>query len=76
MQSCYVNLKSWNLTIDDLVKSRKTIVSAKQIFIVETKGQEDLDVPLKIQRLRQWCEDINRVQTEVKYNFVYVDEEL
>jgi len=44
MQSCYVNLKSWNLTIDDLVKSRKTIVSAKQIFIVETKGQEDLDV--------------------------------
>jgi len=50
-------------------------LSAKQIFIVETKGQEDLDVPLKIQRLRQWCEDINRVQTEVKYDFVYVDEE-
>jgi type III restriction enzyme len=47
----------------------------KQIVIVETKGQEDLDVPLKMARLRQWCEDINRVQAVVKYDFVYVDEE-
>ncbi len=47
----------------------------KRIFIVETKGQEDLDVPLKMQRLRQWCEDINRVQTDVQYDFVYVDQE-
>src|SRR3990172_4596099 len=47
----------------------------KRIVIVETKGQEDLDVPLKLERLRQWCEDINRVQTDVKYDFVYVDEE-
>jgi type III restriction enzyme len=50
-------------------------VSAKRIFIVETKGREDLDVPPKMQRLRQWCEDINRVQAEVEYDFVYVDEE-
>ena len=50
-------------------------LSRKQVFIVETKGHEDMDVPLKIQRLRQWCEDINRVQTDVKYDFVYVDEE-
>ncbi|TFH37622.1 MAG: type III restriction endonuclease subunit R [Anaerolineales bacterium] len=50
-------------------------LSAKSIVIVETKGQEDLDVPLKMQRLRQWCEDINRVQAEVKYDFVYVDQE-
>jgi type III restriction enzyme len=47
----------------------------KRIVIVETKGREDLDVPLKMARLRQWCEDINRVQTDVKYDFVYVDEE-
>ena len=47
----------------------------ERIVIVETKGQEDLDVPLKIERLRQWCEDINRVQSDVKYDFVYVDEE-
>jgi hypothetical protein len=25
--------------------------------------------------LRQWCEDINRVQSDVRYDFVYVDEE-
>ena len=50
-------------------------VSDKEIFIVETKGQEDLDVPLKMARLKQWCEDINRVQSDVKYGFVYVDME-
>jgi type III restriction enzyme len=50
-------------------------LSAKHIVVVETKGQEDLDVPLKMQRLRLWCEDINRVQTDVKYDFVYVDQE-
>jgi type III restriction enzyme len=50
-------------------------VPAKKIYVVETKGQEDLDVPLKMQRLRQWCEDINRVQKDVVYDFVYVDQE-
>ena len=50
-------------------------LSAKEIYIVETKGQADLDVPLKTRRLKQWCEDINRVQSEVKYDFVYVDQE-
>lgn len=50
-------------------------LSAKRIFIVETKGREELDVPLKMQRLRQWCEDINRAQTDVEYDFAYVDEE-
>ncbi|WP_435547035.1 DEAD/DEAH box helicase family protein [Desulfobacterium sp. N47] len=49
-------------------------LSDSRVVIVETKGQEDIDVPLKMERLRQWCEDINRVQTEVKYDFVYVDE--
>jgi type III restriction enzyme len=50
-------------------------LSNKRMVIAETKGQEDLDVPLKMARLREWCEDINRVQTDVKYDFVYVDEE-
>jgi len=26
-------------------------------------------------RLRQWCKDINRVQSVVEYDFVYVDQE-
>jgi len=50
-------------------------LSNRHILIVETKGREDLDVPLKMARLRQWCEDINRVQGAVNYDFVYVDEE-
>ena len=49
-------------------------VTAKQIYIVETKGQEDLDVPLKLARLKQWCQDINKTQTDVIYDFVYVDQ--
>ena len=50
-------------------------LSAREVFIVETKGQEDLDVPLKMARLRQWCEDINQAQEQIKYGFVYVDQE-
>lgn len=50
-------------------------VSQKEIYIVETKGREDLDVPLKIERLKQWCNDINHIQSDVRFGFVYVDEE-
>lgn len=50
-------------------------VSDEEVFIVETKGQADLDVPRKMERLRQWCEDMNHVQLDVKYDFVYVDQE-
>ena len=45
------------------------------VVIVETKGQEDLDVPLKMERLRQWCDDVNRAQDDVEYNYVFVDQE-
>jgi type III restriction enzyme len=47
----------------------------KEIFIIETKGLEDLDVPLKIARLKQWCEDVNSLQKQVKFDWVLVDEE-
>jgi type III restriction enzyme len=49
-------------------------LSANALCIVETKGLEDLDVPLKMARLKQWCEDINRVQAKVRYSFVFVDQ--
>ena len=45
-----------------------------RIVIIETKGQEDLDVPLKMERLKQWCQDINQLST-VKYDFVFVDQQ-
>lgn len=49
--------------------------SEKEVFIVETKGLEDLDVPLKTARLKQWCEDINKAQSDATYDFVFVDQE-
>lgn len=54
---------------------REALETIVYLYDVETKGQEDLDVPLKMARLRQWCEDINRVQQRVKYSFVFVDQE-
>jgi type III restriction enzyme len=68
----YVNAEGniSNYYPDFLVK-----LADKRIMIVETKGLEDLDVPLKMERLRQWCDDINRVQSDVTYDFVYVDQE-
>jgi len=50
-------------------------VSDTEVYVVETKGREDLDVPQKMERLKQWCKDINKVQSEIKYGFVFVDEE-
>ncbi|MEI7669528.1 MAG: hypothetical protein WCJ33_05565 [Pseudomonadota bacterium] len=47
--------------------------SEKEIYIIETKGIEDLDVPLKIARLKEWCKDINELQNNVKYNFIFVE---
>lgn len=44
------------------------------VLLIETKGHEDLDDPLKIARLSQWCDDINTLQSKTKYDFVYVDE--
>lgn len=46
-----------------------------KIVIVETKGQEDLDVPLKMKRLAQWCEDINKIQSVTQYDYAFVDQE-
>lgn len=48
--------------------------SASQVFIVETKGLEDLDVALKMKRLRQWCEDVNKAQAGIRYDCLLVDE--
>lgn len=50
-------------------------LSDNRIVIIETKGQEDLDVSQKMMRLKLWCEDVNRVQSDVEYGFVFVDEE-
>ncbi len=46
-----------------------------QLIVVETKGQQDLDVPLKLARLKQWCDDVAKVDADHAVGFVYVDEE-
>jgi len=55
---------------DFLVKT-----SPQEIYIVETKGLEDLDVPLKIERLKKWCEDINAINKKIRFDFVFVEKE-
>ena len=47
----------------------------KSIYIVETKGLEDLDVPLKMDRLKKWCADINKYQNKIKFDYVFVEED-
>jgi len=50
-------------------------VSEKEVYIVETKGREDLDDMEKIKRLYQWCDDINSAQKKVKFTALYVKQE-
>jgi type III restriction enzyme len=50
----------------------------KSVWIVETKGREEIDLPQKMARLRQWCEDATEASKEdggIRYGFVYVDQE-
>jgi type III restriction enzyme len=46
----------------------------RRIVIVETKGLVDEDVPQKVERLKQWCADVNGKKSGVAYDFVYVDQ--
>lgn len=48
------------------------------IWIVETKGREELDLPQKMARLRQWCEDATnagKADGGASFRFVYVDQQ-
>jgi type III restriction enzyme len=53
------------------------------VWVVETKGREELDVPQKMARLRQWCADATEAsrsddatgESGTNYGFVYVDQE-
>jgi type III restriction enzyme len=48
------------------------------IWVVETKGREELDLPPKMARLRQWCDDATQAsaaEAGPPYRFVYVDQD-
>lgn len=49
--------------------------SVDNIYIVETKGREDLDDLRKINRLVQWCKDVNEQQDERSYTAIYIKQE-
>ncbi len=44
----------------------------KNIYIIETKGREDLNDIRKIARLKTWCEDVNNLQNKIKYTPIYI----
>jgi type III restriction enzyme len=47
------------------------------VWVAETKGREELDLPQKMARLRQWCEDATKgikADGGPEYRFVYVDQ--
>lgn len=47
-------------------------------WVVETKGREELDLPAKMARLAQWCDDATKASLAdggTDWRFVYVDED-
>ena len=46
----------------------------KEIYVVETKGNEDLDDPRKYERLKKWCRDANKAQNRYAYQPLLVKE--
>jgi type III restriction enzyme len=45
------------------------------VWIIETKGREELDLPQKMARLKQWCADATEAEENgIRYDFVYVDQ--
>lgn len=48
------------------------------VWIIETKGREELDLPQKMARLGQWCADATAASANdgaVTYRFLYVDQQ-
>jgi len=44
-------------------------------YVVETKGNPDLDVPLKMARLIEWIKDINNLNKKETFDYLYVPQE-
>lgn len=48
---------------------------ATHLYIIETKGREEDDDKLKFARLAQWCTDVNKRQSRITYQAIYVKQE-
>lgn len=51
-------------------------VNESLVYVVETKGREDLDDIEKIKRLKIWCDDVNINQSKTKFLPLYVKQDL
>jgi hypothetical protein len=46
-----------------------------KIWVTETKGRAELDLPQKMDRLKQWCADATAAEEDgQRYDFVFVDQ--
>ncbi|MCX6756350.1 MAG: DEAD/DEAH box helicase family protein [Candidatus Nomurabacteria bacterium] len=70
-----IDYKNADGSISDYYPDFIVKVSAKEYYVVETKGREDLDDIEKIKRLKQWCDDVNANQRDAKYNMLYIKQE-
>jgi len=48
----------------------------KEIFMIETKGREDLNDIKKINRLVTWCSDVNQEQSEAVFTPIYIEQDI
>ncbi len=59
-----------NYTPDFIIRTND-----QKIWIVETKGREELDLPQKMARLKRWCEDATAAEEGAQiYDYVFVDQ--
>ena len=59
-----------NYTPDFMVRAND-----RTIWVIETKGRAELDLPQKMARLKQWCADATSAEENgQRYDFVFVDQ--
>jgi type III restriction enzyme len=59
-----------NYTPDFIIRTTDNV-----IWLAETKGREEIDLPQKMARLKQWCADATAAEENgQRYEFVFVDQ--
>jgi len=59
-----------NYTPDFIIRTTDNV-----IWLAETKGREEIDLPQKMARLKQWCADATAAEDNgQRYDFVFVDQ--
>lgn len=86
MQAFYKNTEATGFTVEyqsaggGIVRDYRPDFIARAVdgtvWIVETKGREDLDDPRKWERLKLWCEDATKKDAPNRYRAMFVREEV